>query len=877
MINRIENKTKYLKDYKPSEFIVDNIYLTIDLHEDSALVTNVMTIARAKSASKSASLTLDGNSQELIKVAIDDKLLRKDQYELTDYNLTIPTNEKDKFSVTVVSKIIPQKNTSLTGLYQAEDIFLTQCEPNGFSKITYFLDRPDVMTVYTTTLIADKKYQVLLSNGDRIDYGELPQNRWFATWKDHSKKPSYLFAAVIGNLKAREDVFITKSVKKVDLRIYTPEADFDKTEYAMESLKESMKWDEDVFEREYDLNTYMIVSTPKFNMGAMENKGLNIFNTKYIIADKNTASDQNYIDVHDVIGHEYFHNWTGNRITLRNWFQISLKEGLTVFREHEFSSDKFGRGTKRINDANTIRSVQFQENAGALSHPVRPESYIAMDNFYTTTVYEKGAEIIKMLKTIVGNKIFDRGMQLYFSRHDGEAVTTEDFVKVMEDASGLDFTQFKLWYSQAGTPNVDATDSYNEKDKTYTLSLKQYCPLARHTQNKPFYIPIKMALINGKTGGDLSSFYQNKKDDEHIIYLSNAEQNFIFTDVAEKPIPSLLRDFSAPVKLSYNYNDDQLLLLLAHDSNEFNRWDAGQKYFTNLILKLTKEPNQKIPDNLFSSIKLLLNNDKLDKTFISYAISIPSETNLYSLIKDIDPNIIFKVKEYLTKTIGKELQSNFLTIYQKLNDSLKLKEYSLSKDDVAARSLKNLSLKYISAGDEKLGEELAQKQLENANNITDRLAALFVLINSNNDALYESTVVSFYNKWKIEELVIDKWFALQASSTRPNTVMTVKNLLKHSAFDIKTPKRVYSLLGAFSRNYDQFHKIDGSGYNLFMELIIEIDKINPSVAARLTKIFENYKRFEPKRKSMMQEILLKIKNQQNLSDDTNELVSKILE
>ncbi len=877
MANNIEDKTKYLKDYKPSEFTVDKIHLTIDLHEDSALVTNDMAIVRAKNASKSASLTLDGNSQALIKVMVDGEVLKKNQYDLTDYNLTLPTNEKDTFSVTVVSKIIPQKNTSLSGLYQADDIFLTQCEPNGFSKITYFLDRPDVMTVYTTTLIADKKYPVLLSNGDQIDHGELPENRWFVTWKDHSKKPSYLFAAVIGNLKAREDVFITKSGKKVDLKIYAPKSDFDKTKYAMESLKDSMKWDEDVFGREYDLNTYMIVSTPKFNMGAMENKGLNIFNNKYIMADKDTASDQNYIGVHDVIGHEYFHNWTGNRITLRNWFQLSLKEGLTVFREHEFSSDKFGRSTKRINDVNTIRSIQFQEDAGALSHPVRPESYITMDNFYTTTVYEKGAEVIRMLKTIVGVKSFAQGMQLYFDRHDGEAVTTEDFVKVMEDASGLDLTQFKLWYSQAGTPNIDVIDSYNEKDKTYTLSLKQYCPLAQHSSNKPFYIPIKMGLISERTGKGLTSAFQNKKTDEHIIHLSDAEQSFVFTDVAEKPIPSLLRDFSAPVKLNYNYNDDQLLFLLAHDSNEFNKWDAGQKYFTNLILKLIKEPDQKVPANLIASIKLLLNSDSLDKTFISYAISAPSETNLYSLIEGIDPNIIFKAKKYLAKAIGKELQSDLLAIYQKLNDSLIQKEYSLSKEDVDARSLKNLSLQYIAASDEKLGEKLAQNQLENADNITDRLAALRVLTNSNNDTLYKNTVADFYKKWKSEDLIIDKWFALQASSIRSNTVTTVKELLKHPAFDIKTPNRIYALLGAFSRNYNQFHSIDGSGYNLFLELIIEIDKINPSVAAQLTKSFEIYQQFEPKRKVMMQDILQKIKDQPNLSDATNEVVSKILQ
>lgn len=878
MPNKSESKTKYLRDYQEPGFMVDNIYLTIDLNEDSAIVTNNMQILHIN-PDKKLPLKLDGNNQELISITIDDHILEKSQYTLTDKSLIIPVNEKDKFHITIVSKISPQNNTALAGLYQAGDIFLTQCEPNGFSRITYFLDRPDVMTTYTTTLITDKKYPVLLSNGDKVDQGELSGNKHFATWKDASNKPSYLFAVVIGDLKVREDSFITKSGKKVALKIYVPANDLAKTEYAMESLKEAMKWDEDVFDREYDLNTYMIVGTPKFNAGAMENKGLNIFNNKFILADKDTASDLNYIDIHDIIGHEYFHNWTGNRITLRNWFQLSLKEGLTVFRDQEFSASKFGRTIKRINDANYIKTVQFQEDAGALAHPVRPESYIAMDNFYTATIYDKGAEVIRMIKTILGNKAFDQAMQLYFLRHDGDAVTIEDFIKAIEDESGVDLSQFKLWYSQAGTPNIDVADNYNEQDHTYTLSLKQYC-ISQHSKNKPFFIPIKLGLVGEKTGENLTVIYQNKASAEHILFLKDHEQNFVFKNVTEKPIPSILRDFSAPVKIYYPYRNEQLLFLLAHDNNEFNKWNVGQKYFTNLILKLLNIVQDshfpKIPVNLIASIKSLLNNESLDKRFIAETISIPSEDNLYSEVKEINPEDIFLTRKYLQKEIGTQLQENFISIYNVLNDYLKQKEYSLSKDDIDSRSLKNLCLDYITFSNQELGDEIAKHQLANANNITDRFAALKILANSADDSLYKNIFDSFYNQWRTEDLITDKWFIAQASSERPDTVFVVKQLLKHPAFDIKIPNKIYALLGTFTNNYNKFHVVDGSGYILLTDFIIEVDKINPLVAARLVKTFDNCKKFEPKRQAMMLESLKRIQKQHGLSDNANEIVTKIL-
>jgi aminopeptidase N len=878
MATKNENKIKYLKDYKAPDFAVDNINLTIELNEDSAIVTNNMQVTRINS-DKKLPLILDGNNQELITVEIDGNNLDKSQYILTENNLTIPTYEKEKFAVTVISKNIPQNNTSLAGLYQSGDIFLTQCEPNGFSRITYFLDRPDIMTIYTTKLIADKKYPVLLSNGDQIDHGDLSNNKHFITWKDISKKPSYLFAAVAGNLKVRKDIFITKSGKKIELKIYVPENDLAKTKYAMESLKDAMKWDEDVFAREYDLNTYMIVGTPKFNFGAMENKGLNIFNNKVFLANKDIANDINHMDIHDVIGHEYFHNWTGNRITLRNWFQLSLKEGLTVFRDQEFGADRFDRSIKRIQDANFIRSIQFQEDTGALSHPIRPESYIEMDNFYTTTVYDKGAEVIRMIKTILGEKAFANSMQLYFERHDGQAVTTEDFVKAMEDGSGVDLSQFKLWYSQAGTPNIEVKDNYNEQDHSYTLSLRQYSD-QQHANNKPFHIPIKLGLVSEKTGENLTSSYEGKVSAEHIIHLKNSEQKFIFNNVSEKPIPSLLRDFSAPVKIYYPYTDEQLLFLLANDENEFNKWDAGQKYFANLLLKfmadIQRNNNPKIPDNLISSIKSLLNNKNLDKAFIAEAISIPSEDNLYTVITEIDPEVIFTARRSLQQTIGNKLAADLLIIYNDLNSKLSQKEYSLSQTDIAARRLKNLCLQYLAIANKKLGDELAEKQLKNSDNITDRFIALIILANTENKILYKNTFENFYNQWKHEDLVIDKWFVAQALSERADVASVVKQLLNHPAFDIKTPNRIYSLVRAFSTNHNKFHALDGSGYILFTDFILEVDKINPSIAARLVKIFENYRKFEPKRRAMMIETLQKIQKQLGLSENTREIVDKIL-
>lgn len=875
------DKVKYLKDYEKPEFSVSSIDLTIDLNDENAIVTNIMKISSINRGQPASPLVLDGCDQELISVKLDGKAIDKNNYYLTKDKLIIPINHKNEFDITIAGRIVPQTNTSLSGLFQADDIFLTQCEPNGFSRITYFIDRPDIMTYYTTKLIADRKYTVLLSNGDKIDQGELPNNKHFATWHDKTKKPSYLFAAVIGDLKALNDNFITRSGKSVDLRLYAPAKDLNKAQYAMDSLKAAMRWDENVYGCEYDLDTYMIVSTPKFNFGAMENKGLNIFNSKYILANKDTTTDEIFKDIYAIVGHEYFHNWTGNRITLRDWFQLSLKEGLTVFRDQEFSADQFGSSIKRIEDAELIRTAQFQEDAGPLSHPVRPESYIKMDNFYTHTVYDKGAELVRMIQTIIGKDNFFKGMDIYFKRHDGEAVTTDEFVKAMGDAGQTDLSQFKLWYSQSGTPQLSITSYYDKKAHTYRLIIKQSCKdLATQDKNLPFHIPIRLGLIGGHSGNSLDFVHEGKNGNETVLHLKSEKQEFIFTNVPEEPIPSLLRDFSAPVKINYPYTDEQLLSLLAYDNNEFNRWDAGQKFLTNFLLNTLTEAKQNkqalVPANLINSIKSILNSPGLDKAFIAKSITIPSEMSIYEAVEVINAEAIFSSRKLLQESIGKELQSDFLSVYNELNALLKQKAYSLLPADIAARLLKNLCLDYITHGDTELGNKLAEQQLDEADNLTDRLAALAILANANDDYVYNKAINNFYDNWKSEELVIDKWLAVQASSERKDTLDRIKRLMKHPAFDIRTPNKVYALFNAFSSNSLVFHASDGSGYDLYANFILKEDKINPPAAAILVKVFENWEKFELKAKQSMQDVLKRIKAQSKLSDNVNEVVGKML-
>lgn len=873
-----EAKTKYLKDYKPSEFSVENINLTIDLRDDHALVTNDFTV-RAVPGANPKTIKLDGTNQELVSVEVDGKALSKDQYQLTKEYLSIPVNSAD-FRIKVQSKIMPLQNTALEGLYESDGLFLTQCEPFGFRNITYFLDRPDVMTVYTTKLIADKKYPVLLSNGDVLERGDIGANRHFVTWHDKSKKPSYLFAAVLGDLQVKKDSFKTMSGRDIALEIYVPEKDITKVDYAMSSLKAAMKWDENVFDREYDLNTYMIVGTNKFNSGAMENKGLNIFNTKYILADKDIATDTNYKAVRGVIGHEYFHNWTGNRITLRNWFQLSIKEGLTVFRDQEFSSDEFDRATQRIEDADTIRSVQFEEDGGPLSHSVRPESYISMNNFYTTTVYEKGAEVARMLKTILGDKTFRKAMDLYFDKYDGHAVIAEDFVQAMQDGSGIDLKQFKLWYSQAGTPVVEATGEYNASTKTYTLKCKQiYKHTEKQKNNLPFFIPIKIGFIGSESGDELKFKYLEREQSEVVLHLTKEEQIFVFNDVKEAPLPSILRDFSAPVKLKFPYTNAQLLWLMAHDTNDFNRWDAGQSYMLEEILTFMKSikagEEPQVSSELVNAFREILNSSKLTKEFICVALVLPSESIVYDRIKDIDPRLVFNARKALATQICKALKEDLLNMYNRLNTDLKSRAYSLTREDMASRSLKNLCIMDLSYADSELGGKLAEAQLDAADNLTDRLPSFRILVDSKDSAVSNKAITEFYAKWKHEDLIVDRWLSMQSFSDRSDTVQLVANLMNHEAFDMKIPNKIYALLGAFAANNDKFHSPDGSGYKLYGDFIIKLDPINPMIAARIAKAFDTWAKFEPGRRAMMSKVIANIKSQSKISSNLKEIMDTI--
>ena len=873
-----QQKIKYLKDYKRPDFIVSEVNLTINLDDQEAVVINKMKIKRANYAGKNVPLILDGRNQVLVDVAINGKSLDPSLYKLTDISLTIPTLKKH-FEVTVISKNKPQENTLLKGLFKSDDIYLTQCEPHGFQNITYYIDRPDIMPVFTTKLIADKKYPVLLSNGTRIKQGTLPNNKHYAVWHDHTKKPSYLFAAVFGNLAVRKDKFITKSGKTVNLELYSPDKDIDKTQTAMDALKAAMKWDEDVFDREYDLKTYMIVGASKFNSGAMENKGLNIFNNALLLANKEVATDWNYKDIYDTISHEYFHNWTGNRITLRDWFQLSLKEGLTVFRHQEFSCDMFSRTVGRINDADLIKNIQFREDSGPLAHPVRPDHYSEIRNFYTTTIYRKGAEVVRVLRVILGDKKFFKGMDLYFKKYDGHAITCDNFIEAFEEANGIDLTQFRLWYSQAGTPALDIKDSYDAKKQIYILKIKQTVPDTPGQKNKkPMHIPVKLGLIDKKTGLSLDFKYKSVLTKEVVLNVKKPYEEFILTNVVEKPIPSLLRDFSAPVKLNYSYTEEDLLQLLENDENEFNRYNAGQKYAKGLMLKLSQAISKKkpliVPHQYINAIRSLLKKHNwMDNHLLATSIILPREKTIYTAVEEINPENIHQARKFIIKTIGKELKKDFLDLYKKLNTN---ESYKFSYKDSGKRFLKNISLSYIFEGDNKLGTKLAEKQLEKADNLTDRLSALHKLINSEDEIIHRNASDRFYNKWHDEELIVNKWLSLHGSSEKYGTVKKVKSLMKHESFDLTTPNKVYYLMGSFVGNTSHFHALDGSGYNFVKNMILELDKINPQVAANFIRVFASWKKFEPRRKKLIQHVLRDIQSNSKLSSNSRELVTSIL-
>lgn len=883
-------KTIYLKNYRKPDFGVTSVNLTIDFYDDKAIVTNTMQIFRSKNANAAADLILDGLNQELHSVSLNGKKLENFQYTLSKKHLTI-RDVGNTASVEIISQIVPKQNFSLEGLYHAGDnLFLTQCEAEGFRKITYFLDRPDVMTEFTTKIIADKKYPVLLSNGDIIDQGTMDNERHFVTWHDKSKKPCYLFALVIGgDLAVQEDNFITKSGKKVAIKFYANKKDLSRMATAIAALKASMQWDEEVFKREYDLNTYMVVATPKFNMGAMENKGLNIFNDKYMLFDKDTATDRDYQLIYRIIGHEYFHNWTGNRITLRDWFQLSLKEGLTVFREQEFGASMFSPTEMRIDDVNIIESAQFAEDSGPLAHPVRPSSYAKIDNFYTTTVYDKGAEVIRMLQTILGKAEFLKGIDLYFARHDGEAVTCEDFISAMENANKVDLTQFKLWYSQSGTPILAINSTYDSKNHTYTLIVKQINnSTADQKKKQPLHIPVKVGLLHKGNKTMLAFTHNGKAAKSHVLDIKNREQKFVFENIEFEPLPSLLQDFSAPVKIQYPYKVEDLELLFRHDNNGFNKWHVSRKYYMHWIkyaydsIAQHGESSVNFPESFNKSVASLLKYEGLTKfapEVIARTLCLPTMHDVYELITPIDPELVHNALTQTWHFIGYKEYEVFLALYNRLADELG-DVYETTNAAMAKRSLKNICLTYLVMGynGKKYSEgiELAHQQAEKADNMTDRLAALTALMCSVDSKLAEPAMHNFYKKWHHEELAVNKWLAIQAKYHAKDACEHIERMLQHEAFDSKTPNKVYALLGAFSNHNYRFHAQNGKGYKILTDMILKIDQDNAHIAAGLARVFSKWHKLAPVYRDQMQQALQRINIAEKTSEALQEMVTKML-
>lgn len=877
------SKTIYRLDYTPPSYLVSHISLIFDL-DPSATKVKATTRFLHNPDSASHDLVLHG-ATEPVSIAMNGKPLSGTDYTFSNGELRIP-DAPDEAILIVDTLVHPDENTSLMGLYLSNGNFFTQCEAEGFRKITCYPDRPDVMATYTVTIRADKeKYPVLLSNGNLIEKGDLPNKRHYAVWDDPFKKPSYLFALVAGNLACQEETFRLADGRDVLLQVWVEKNNLDKTAHAMESLKHSIRWDETRFGLELDLNRFMIVAVSDFNMGAMENKGLNIFNTRYVLANPRIATDTDYANIESVVGHEYFHNWTGNRVTCRDWFQLSLKEGLTVFRDQEFSADRTGsdsgRAVKRIEDVRTLRQLQFPEDAGPMSHPVRPDSYQEINNFYTVTVYEKGAEVVRMYQTLLGRNGFRKGMNLYFQRHDGQAVTCSDFLAAMADANGRNLSLFERWYSQSGTPCVKLESHYDAKLQTLCVSLTQSCPPTPGQPDKqPFLIPFAIGLLDSK-GKDMPVCLQGETHPEstHVLELTKTSQTFTFTGVQEKPVISALRNFSAPVILEYEQPDEELLHLLSHDSDHFNRWEAGQRLAVRRLVSLTRSVQTKKPLSLdtafIDTFSIVLSDTSLDPALKELALTLPSEMMIAEKLDEIDPQAIRQARQFMRRTLAEKLEPQWCnTRHANRTDG----EYNPSPADAGKRALKNLSLSYLLALDKPDYAHIAIEQYNTANNMTDRLAALTSLVHSGfTSHMPEASALleHFYKEFENEALVIDKWFSLQATSPYTDTGI-IQSLMTHPAFTLKNPNRVRSLIFGFCHNnMAQFHKADGSGYELWSKNLIELDNINPQVAARLARCMDQWKRLVLTLREPAEQALRHI-SEQPLSRDTREIIGKTL-
>ena len=862
---------RYLKDYQTPAYRILETDLHFDIAEPQTVVKSRLTVEPQRVEEP---LVLDG-SAKLLSVKINGVAA---DYVLEGETLTIADVPSERFTVEVETEILPAENKSLMGLYASGGNLFTQCEPEGFRKITFYIDRPDVMSKFTTTIVADKKrYPVLLSNGNKIDGGEFSDGRHWVKWEDPFAKPSYLFALVAGDLAVTEDCFTTMSGRNVKIEFYTTEADKPKVGFAVESLKNAMKWDETRFGLEYDLDIFMVVAVGDFNMGAMENKGLNIFNTKFVLADSRTATDTDFEGIESVVGHEYFHNWTGNRVTCRDWFQLSLKEGLTVFRDQEFSGDRASRAVRRIENIRLLRQHQFPEDAGPTAHPVRPASYEEMNNFYTMTVYEKGAEVVRMYHTLLGEEGFQKGIKLYFQRHDEQAVTCDDFRAAMADANGINLDQFALWYSQAGTPVLEAEGRL--KNNIFELTIKQTVPPTPDMADKqPMMIPVKIGLLN-RNGEAVAFDYQGKRATEAVLLLTEAEQTFPLEGVTEAVVPSLLRGFSAPVHLNYPYSDNDLLLLLAHDSDAFTRWEAAQTLYRRAVAANLAALSDGIElpkhEKLLAAVEKVISDDLLDNAFKALLLGVPSEAELWDGAENIDPLRYHQAREALLDTLA----VHFLPKWHELNRQAAKQEnqsYEYSPETAGWRTLRNVCRAFVLRADPAHIETVAEKYGEMAQNMTHEWGILSA-VNGNESNTRNRLLAQFADKFSDDALVMDKYFALVGLSRRSDTLQQVQTALQHPKFSLENPNKARSLIGSFSRNVPHFHAEDGSGYRFIADKVIEIDRFNPQVAARLVQAFNLCNKLEPHRKNLVKQELQRIRAQEGLSKDVGEIVGKILD
>ena len=872
-------RTIYLKDYTPPPYLISNTELDVALTPSQTTVKARLSLRPNPNAKgKAQPLKLDGELLELVRVTLDGQDLPASKYVLTDKDLTIDTVPSTPFTLEIETICDPEANKALSGLYRSQGVYCTQCEAEGFRRITYYLDRPDVLSKFRVRLEADKKEApVLLSNGNLIESGEAPGERHFATWEDPFPKPSYLFALVAGKLGMAPDSFTTRSGRKVDLRIYVEPGKEERCAWAMESLKRAMTWDEERFGLEYDLDTFMIVAVSDFNMGAMENKGLNVFNDALILARPETATDADYENIEAVIAHEYFHNWTGNRVTCRDWFQLCLKEGLTVFRDQEFSADVRSAVVKRIQEVRFLKSAQFPEDAGPLAHPVRPAFFIEINNFYTRTVYNKGAELCRMLQTVLGKEGFRRGLDLYFERHDGQAVTVEDFISALGDANKTDLTEFLLWYNQAGTPGLEARITYSQAAKSARLTLSQsYSPIPDGAKRKPVPIPVRLGLLGGN-GEDLPLNENGKPLRDGLVMLRKKKEVFTFEDVGERPVLSVLRDFSAPVKLNASASDREMLTLIRSDSDLFNRWQTAQgfalKHIADMAKAIAGGSEPRVNARFVQAVGAVADDNSLEHAYRAAFLALPSESDVAQAIgENVDPEAIHLARENLRSAFGRSLRSILEAVYER---SAPEEPYRPDAESAGKRAIRQACLSLLAAGKSRFGIAKAKEQARTATNMTEAMGALSILSTVGGDA-YDQALQRFYRRWKNEPLVMNKWFALQATSPSPDTLKRVQELTADPLFSLKNPNRVRSVHGAFAHgNQVRFNDASGAGYEFVASAVIDIDGFNPQIASRLVSAFESWRIFEPQRRALALAALKRVLAKKSLSSDVFEIASKI--